>query len=188
MTEKRPKLGEMLVEAGIIDERQLKSALTHQRHWRCLFGASLVKLGYVDEEQLLDFLADRLGLLRVDLRWRPIVPEVLASVPAAKAREYTVIPVDREIIHGTVYLLVAMCDPTNLDSIDDLAFISGCRIRPALASEMAILQAIERCYGRKDEAEQTREHGAEQADRWRQLLDLLLEKQILSPEEHQRLK
>ncbi len=193
MTDNRPKLGEMLVEAELIDELQLKSALVHQQHWRCLFGASLVKLGYLDEQQLLGFLAESLNLLRVDLKWRAIPRAVLELVPEDKAREYHVIPVDREVLHGTSYLLLATCDPTNLTNLDDLAFLTGCEIRPALASEEEIRAAIDRCYGGKLESPapsapvpDSTPGGDE--DKFHKLLLLLLAKGLISRSEYDLLK
>ncbi len=195
MTDSRPKLGRMLVEAGLIDETQLKSALVHQQHWRCLFGASLVKLGYLDEQALLDFLADALNLLRVDLKWRAIPREVLALVPEAKAREYHVIPVDREVLHGTSYLLLATCDPTHLANLDDLACLTGCEIRPALATEEEIGQAIDRCYGDRQvplaipaaEQEQQRASAVDQ-EKFDKLLILLMSKGLITASEYEQLK
>ncbi|APG27102.1 hypothetical protein A7E78_04185 [Syntrophotalea acetylenivorans] len=194
MTDNKPKLGQMLVEAELINELQLKSALVHQQHWRCLFGASLVKLGYLDEEELLGFLADSLNLLRVDLKWRAIPREVLNLVPVDKAREYHVIPVDREVLHGTSYLLVATCDPTHLANLDDLAFLTGCEIRPALASEEEIRAAIDRCYGGRLEppAPSTPPVPAgssiDEQDKFHKLLLLMLAKGLISRSEYDLLK
>lgn len=193
MTDHKPKLGRMLVEAGLIDETQLKSALVHQQHWRCLFGASLVKLGYLGEQQLLDFLADALNLLRVDLKWRAIPSELLALVPEAKAREYHVIPVDREVLHGTSYLLLATCDPTHLANLDDLACLTGCEIRPALAAEEEIRQALDRCYGGLQEpligpaSEQAAAPAVDQ-EKFDKLLILLMSKGLITASEYDLLK
>lgn len=193
MTDNRPKLGQMLVEAELIDEVQLKSALVHQQHWRCLFGASLVKLGYVDEEELLEYLADALNLIRVDLKWRAIPRELLSLVPEDKAREYHVIPVDREVLHGTAYLLLATCDPTNLANLDDLACLTGCEIRPALAAEEEIRQAIDRCYGGRLKPPTAMDPvaiqpSADDPDKFHKLLLLLLAKGLISRSEYDLLK
>ncbi len=142
------RLGEMLVKAGKIDEFQLNSALSYQRHWGGQIGSSLVKLGYVGEDELLRFLSEQLNLTRIDLSRISISPAVLEYVPVEKAVEYNVVPVDRKEMNGTVYLLIAMSNPTNLIVIDALQFATGCRVRPALASHDSIRAAIERCYGK----------------------------------------
>ncbi|OHB30181.1 MAG: hypothetical protein A2X84_07125 [Desulfuromonadaceae bacterium GWC2_58_13] len=141
------RLGEMLVKAGKVDEFQLNSALSYQRHWGGQIGSSLVKLGYIGEDDLLRFLSEQLNLTRIDLSRMSIPAAVLESIPVEKAVEYNVIPVDRKELNGTAFLLVAMSNPTNLIVIDALQFATGCRVRPALASHDSIRAAIERCYG-----------------------------------------
>lgn len=141
------RLGEMLIEAGLIDSFQLNSALSHQRNMGGRLGASLIKLGYINEERLLGFLADQLNCGRVDFRQLRIPADVLALIPPDKARKYNVVPIERKEFSGSHGLVVAMSDPTNLVVIDSLQFLTGCRIRPAIASEAAIHAAIEACYG-----------------------------------------
>jgi len=141
------KLGEILKQAGIIDDFQLNSALSYQRHWGGRFGESLIKLGYLTEAKLQNFLAKQFDLPQVELFGRKIPEDVLAFIPETKAREYHVLPVERREIGGTVYLVVAMTDPTNLMVTDSLQFMTGCRIKAALASEEAIASAIDRSYG-----------------------------------------
>jgi type IV pilus assembly protein PilB len=145
--QKNMRLGEILKQAGIIDEFQLNSALSYQRHWGGRLGESLIRLGYITEEKLQGFLARQFELPRIDLSGRRIAEDVLQYIPVDKAREFNVIPVERREMSGTMHLVVAMTDPTNLTVIDSLQFLTGCRIRPALASAESITQAIERNYG-----------------------------------------
>lgn len=147
MTRKNLKLGEILKDAGIIDDFQLNSALSYQRHWGGRFGESLIRLGYITEEKLQGFLAQQFALPRIELKGRRIPDDVLHYLPVEKAREFNVIPVERGEMSGTMHLVVAMTDPTNLTAIDTLQFVTGCRIRPALASSESIVQAIDRNYG-----------------------------------------
>ena len=144
---KNLKLGEILKQAGIIDDFQLNSALSYQRHWGGRFGESLIKLGYITEAKLQNFLAKQFDLPQVELFGKRIPEDVLAFIPESKAREFHVLPVERREISGTVYLVVAMTDPTNLMVTDSLQFMTGCRIKAALASEEAIASAIDRNYG-----------------------------------------
>lgn len=151
---KNLKLGEILKGAGIIDDFQLNSALSYQRHWGGRFGESLIKLGYISEEKLQDFLARQFELPQVDLDGRKIPEDVLSAFPVSKARELHVVPVERRESSGTIQLVVAMTDPTNLTVIDSLQFMTGCRIKPALASAAAIGAAIDRHYCHQPEVEQ----------------------------------
>jgi MshEN domain len=148
------RLGEMLIEAGLIDSFQLNSGLSHQRNMGGRLGASLIKLGYINEERLLSFLADQLNCARIDFKYRKILPELLQLIPAEKARQYNVVPIERKDVSGMVGLLVAMSDPTNLTVIDSLQFLTGCRIRPAIASEADIHVAIEKFYGPDPDVEE----------------------------------
>lgn len=136
------KLGEILVKAGRISEFQLNSALSHQRVVGGRLGASLIKLGYLQEDELLHFLAEQLGLAKIDLRQHTIPAEILATLPEVNARSMNVLPVGRQERHGTVFLQIAMSDPTNLNLIDQLQFISGSRVVPVLASDQEISSAI----------------------------------------------
>lgn len=151
---KNLKLGEILKQAGIIDDFQLNSALSYQRHWGGRFGESLIKLGYIAEGNLQNFLAKQFELPQVELAGRNIAEDVLAFIPEVKAREFHVLPVERREISGTVYLVVAMTDPTNLMVTDSLQFMTGCRIKPALASADAISAAIDRCYGSETDGQE----------------------------------
>lgn len=144
---KNLRLGEILKQAGIIDDFQLNSALSYQRHWGGRFGESLIKLGYLSEDKLQNFLARQFDLPQIELFGRKIPEDVLAYIPLEKAREFHVLPVERREISGTMHLVVAMTDPTNLMVTDSLQFMTGCRIKPALASDDAITSAIEKYYG-----------------------------------------
>ncbi len=152
---KNLRLGEILKQAGIIDDFQLNSALSYQRHWGGRFGESLIKLGYLTEDRLQNFLAKQFDLPQIELFGRKIPEDVLAYIPLEKAREFHVLPVERREISGTMHLVVAMTDPTNLMVTDSLQFMTGCRIKSALASEDAISSAIEKNYGTEiDEQEE----------------------------------
>lgn len=141
------KLGEMLINAGIIDAFQLSSALSHQRNHGGRLGGSLIKLGYISEERLLNFLAEQYNTPRVDPVHRKVVASVLAMLPAEKARQFYVMPLEQSETTAGKALVVAMTDPTNLTVIDSLQFITGLRIRPVLASERQLKKAINKFYG-----------------------------------------
>ncbi len=141
------RLGDMLLKAGVIHEFQLNSALSFQRQLGGRLGASLIRLGYIDEDTLLNFLAEQMDLTRIDLDSASITDDVIRLVPVDKALEFSVVPFGLKDIKGVKHLFVAMSDPTNLVAIDDLKFITGYQIRPAVASEDAVIRAIKRYYG-----------------------------------------
>ena len=143
----KPRLGDMLIKAGIIHEFQLNSALSFQRQLGGRLGASLIRLGYLDEDTLLNFLAEQMDLTRIDLDSASIPDNVIKLIPVDKALEFSVVPFGLKDIKGVKQLFVAMSDPTNLVAVDELKFVSGHQIRPAVASEDSIIRAIKRYYG-----------------------------------------
>lgn len=190
------RLGEVLQQAGMISDFQLASALSHQRNCGGRLGSSLVKLGYLSEDDLLTFLAQQLKLPRIDLFKEIISTDIISLLPADKAREFNVLPVGRREMHGTSWLLVAMSDPTNLLLIDSLQFITGCRVRPALALEKELRDAIGYYYGVVAAGEEPTPPGGSAVKtepvlteaKFQALLKVLLDKGVLSLREVERLK
>ena len=141
MVEKK-KLGDILKAAGLIDDFQLESALSHQRNWGGKLGAILVELGYVQEPALAKALAENLLLPYVNL-FDPEIPETITSLIKPEiARKYNVIPVRKD---GKA-LVLAMADPMDLEAMDSIRFITGNTIKPALAMGSEIEDAIKKYY------------------------------------------
>ena len=143
----RKKLGEMLVQSGSIDPFQLESALAHQRKWGGPLGRAFVYLGFMDERALLSALGEQLGVSCVSLWDKPIPRDVLALVSEKLARSRKVIPVARLREHRRGPLVVALANPGDLSVVDELAFATGLDIRPVIAAEGELEQAIDRYYG-----------------------------------------
>ncbi len=141
------RLGDMLLKAGVIHEFQLNSALSFQRQLGGRLGASLIRLGYLNEDTLLNFLAEQMDLSRIDLDSASISDDIIKLVPVDKALELSVVPFGLKDVNGVKHLFVAMSDPTNLVAVDDLKFITGYQIRPAVSSEDSVIRAIKRYYG-----------------------------------------
>ena len=201
--DKKTRLGEMLINAGVIHEFQLNSALSFQRQLGGRLGASLIRLGYLNEETLLQFLAEQFSLSRVDLDAQTISPEILSLVPAEKALEFSLIPFAIKVVKGTEYLFVATSDPTNIPALDEMKFISGHPVHPAIASEDSIISAIKRCYDlganqrmAKPSAKVTpiKQKVTEKAkslsteEKLKVLVKILIEKKIISKEDLDRFK
>ncbi|MFH1238586.1 MAG: type IV-A pilus assembly ATPase PilB [bacterium] len=144
------KLGEMLVEVGIITEEQLQEALEEQKKSGGRLGQNLMALGYITEEIMSAFVGKQLGIPYVSLsEYENIPPEVVKSVPEDIARHQTLIPISRE--ENT--LTIAMSDPLNVFTTDDLRVITGCEIKVVISSEAEIKAAIEKYYGSKGSME-----------------------------------
>ena len=136
------RLGEMLLEAGLIDQFQLESALSMQRNLGGRIGSALVKLGYLPEETILEFLETQAKYARISLRDLELSSELMKILPPERMLERVVIPVELRKIGNEKALRVAMTDPTNLQLIEELQFSTGCRILPVVAGEEEIIAAI----------------------------------------------
>src|SRR3990172_12929150 len=137
MTEKK-KLGDVLKEAGLIDESQLQAALTHQRNWGGKIGAIFVELGFVKETDLAKAIAETLRIPYVNL-FEPEIPEsIVKLIKPDIAKKYSIMPAKKD---GGA-LMVAMSDPLDIKSIDEIRFVTGLTIKPALAMESEIKDAI----------------------------------------------
>ena len=141
------KLGELLIEAGIIDELQLRSALGHQKKWGGRLGKVLVDLGFVEESELLKFLSEKFKIQAVDLTKSKIPEQAFSALPEKVAKKYGVVPVFiKEGPGNKKTLILAMSDPSNLKVIDEIQFLTGYRIEPVLATDSAIERVLEN-YG-----------------------------------------
>ena len=140
----RRKLGEILIQAGVLDDAALRAALGEQRRWGGHLGRILVDMHLVSEEVLVQALSQQLNFPVVNLEHRGIHPDVLELVPAELAEQYGVVPFNRE----GKFLDVAMIDPTNLGIIDELRIRTQLNLRPYLAGPKAMEKAMARFYGR----------------------------------------
>lgn len=144
----KKRLGEILIELGVITAQQLESALERQRWRRCKLGVALRELQLASEDQILTTLARKLGYDRIyldSLQLTPTVAEAIRLVPEPIARTNGVVPVACD----NKTLTVALLDPANLSLADDLAFRSGRRVRVLVASEDEVARAIGRLYSRQ---------------------------------------
>jgi hypothetical protein len=141
------RLGELLVEGGLITPAQLQSAITHQKIARGRLGSNLVALGYISEEVLMDFLSHQTGVPQVDVRNLVVPPQILKLVPHRLADQFTVLPIS---IKEPKSLVLAMSDPSDLNAIDSARFASGLNVEPVVASHSALRKAISDLYRHQD--------------------------------------
>lgn len=134
----RKMMGEMLTELGIINNEQLAAALDEQRASGDKLGKVLVKRGVLTEQQLMETLEFILGIPQVQISRMQIDPDAVKMLPPQLIRQHKVLPISR---HNNS-ITVAMADPLNQQSIDDLRMASGQDIIPVLASERELDIAI----------------------------------------------
>ena len=143
---KRKKLGQILVEAGLIDKKALDEALEIQETDQRKIGEILIDMGVADDVVIAKALSTQLKIPVVRLAQTEIPEEVISLVPYDLAQNHLVIPI-KKTENG---LLVAMTDPLDLSVLDDLRFVTRMPIEAAIAPESDILEAKERYYPPRD--------------------------------------
>ncbi|NQX47220.1 Flp pilus assembly complex ATPase component TadA [Paenibacillus tritici] len=146
----KKRLGDLLVENGIISEEQLQEALVDQRKTKRKLGDLLISQGYITEQQLIEVLEFQLGIPHVSLHKYHIDPAITQIIPESMAKRYQVLPFMKE--GGK--LMVAMADPLDYFAIEDLRMSTGFRIEPAISTRDELQRAIARHYGMRDSMNQ----------------------------------
>ncbi|MFO7636059.1 MAG: GspE/PulE family protein [Clostridia bacterium] len=140
------KLGELLIEAGYINEEQLVEALKKQRNSGKKLGKFMVEDGLITEGQMVDVLEFQLRVPRINFNDYNIDPSVPRMISQSLAQKHVLIPVGKE----DRLLAVAMTDPLDLFAMDDVKIATGMEVRPYLATSSEIMTAIDRYYGREN--------------------------------------
>jgi len=144
------KLGEMMVESGLIDKEQLLLALKSQRANGGKLGENLVRVGaLLDEEEIASFVAKQMNLGKIALTDIDLEEDTVKLIPEDLAVKYTVIAVSRT----NKVLTVATSDPKNVYVLDAIKFITGCTVKPVVAPESQIKASLEKFYAGSHEKE-----------------------------------
>lgn len=139
----RKRLGQILIDAGLISDEQLEEALAKQNGKS--LARTLVDLHFVSENKISAIVAEKLGLPFVDLGSYMVDPNAVTLVTDDISRRYLALPIAFE----DEKLVVAMVDPANVLAVDDLRIMTGFNIKPVVATESDILAAINQ-YCRMD--------------------------------------
>jgi hypothetical protein len=140
------RLGQILVRSGVTTENAVARALGVQHFAGGRIGTLLLERGSVTEDELGAALAQQKGCAFVP--WQvlsDIPPAVIAALPAKFAVRHSAIPCER----GEGWLKVALRDPQDLRILDELFFVTGRKIYPAIAPEVRIYHALEKYYGER---------------------------------------
>lgn len=136
------KIGQILIDKGLINSEQLETALGAQRLTGKFFGEILVSRGYCTEEQIAKSLSEQLGFAFIDVHLMPVEPKVTEIIPKDLCVKYMLVP-----LYTTANTLtVAMMNALDVQAVDALQAKSGLRVKPVFACPSAIRQAIEKSY------------------------------------------
>ena len=139
---RRRKLGEVLIEAGLLSQDQLTNALVECARSGKRLGEYLVDQAIVSEHDITSCLSNQLGFLFVDLAKEDLNPELASTIPEPIAKRYQAVPLRQE----GKSLTVAMDNPLDFEAIQDISFLSGCTVKPVLAARSVIKETLEKIY------------------------------------------
>ena len=140
-------LGEILVQRGLVGQEDVARALAAQKDQGGALGSILVQMGLITQEQLMGALGEQFGMEVVDLPNLAISKDVLERVEYSVASTYKVMPIRWD----GVTLIVAMANPLNVATLDDLRTLLGCEVRGAVSNEQEVLEAHEKYYHKEEE-------------------------------------
>jgi len=138
----RKKIGECLIQAGLITEDDLLVALTEHKRTGERVGVVLVRMNLATEKQIAKALAFQLGFPYVNLAENPPDPTAVILIPKEVALKRVCVGVSLE----KNLLTVAMSDPLLFSLVQDLEFQTGYRIKQVVATRDDINGAIQTCY------------------------------------------
>ncbi len=147
---KKIRIGDLLLQYGIINEEQLKEALTYQKSSGKKIGEVLIELGYASKENINEVLEFQLGIPYVDLLEYDVDKNAISAISESLAKRHKLLPI--KITDNQIY--VAMEDPLNIFAIDDIRIYSGKEVVPMLADEAHLSRSIDIYYG-KQQSEKT---------------------------------
>ena len=144
------KLGTLLLQAGIIDSRQLEESIDLAKKRNVSLWDVLLEEQKVSEESLADAFSNWMKLPRIRLASANIEPEAVGRITEELARKHLCVPISLE---GKT-LVVAFANPADFDAIQDLQFVTGCMVRPVVSSRTEINDAIDTHYKTQEQAQE----------------------------------
>jgi hypothetical protein len=139
------QLGSLLLEKGILKKEQLDEAMKIQKEKGGLLGTILVSLGYATEEEIAQAITVQYGFPYLPLGSYEIDQKLLEVIPENVARQYCLIGIDR--IEDT--LTIAMANPLNLQAVEDIQLMTGCKVQTFVSTMTDINTAIDKYYKKK---------------------------------------
>jgi len=136
------RIGELLLKEKIITPEQLQQALAQQKSNGGKLGYNLVKMGFVTDDEIISLLSKQYGVPSINLSRFEVDAAVIKLIPGETALKYQIVPLSR----AGATLTIAMTDPTNVFAMDDIKFMTGYTVEPVVASEAAVMEAIQKYY------------------------------------------
>jgi type IV pilus assembly protein PilB len=154
----RKRLGDLLIESGLITEQQLVEALD-QKSSNQKLGDTLLQSGAITEQQLIEVLEFQLGIPHLSLYGYPIDPKATTLINKESAKRNFLMPIKLD----QNKLLIAMADPMDYYAIDDIRLSTGFDVEVAIATKDDIVRSINKYYDLEDDVEDLIEDKNERA-------------------------
>lgn len=149
ISRKKLRLGDVLVNSGVITQEQLGQALDMQKGSGKKLGEVLVDEGIVTEEAIARALSHQMRIDLVEPQNIEVDTSVLELVPVNVLKKNKVFPF--EYAQGNLNVIrVAMADPMDMYAQDDIAIITNCQVEPVVSTTRSIMLAIDKYYGQGD--------------------------------------
>ena len=145
MVSLKDRLQEILIRDKHISPKDLKAALKEQKKSGGELSKILIRLGLIDENALTQVLSEGLGFPPINILRLKIDPEVIKIIPCEIARKYQIMPISLIGDH----LTLAMADPLNIFTIDNVKVLTGYTINPIIGRPKDIAQTIEQYYNQQ---------------------------------------
>ena len=154
MPRQRLKIGDLLLDAGVINEQQLQKALDYSKEQRQKgnakrLGDCLRELGFVTDRQVAEALASQLNLQLVDLQGFTLSKQMQELIPGSTLRKHSVLPLGYDPKDPQAIFL-AMSDPLDIVAIDDVEIITNCRVEQCVATQTEIQAILDRYFGSEE--------------------------------------
>lgn len=140
---KYKRLGDLLLDAGVVSEEQIKDALAYGKEHHTRIGDSLIAMGAIDETQLIGTLRIQLGIEFVDLAKNPPSPDMVMVIPKHMAQKYEVVAISTT----PDSVILAMADPLNYNALEDVKRYTRKKIVPVISHGEAVRRAVAKLYG-----------------------------------------
>jgi len=137
------RLGEILIERGMVRAEHVSDAMRLQQESGELIGKILCTQGHLREDDLYDVLAEQLGMTRVRLEKAEVPKEMLSVLAPDFVREHRIVPLSR----NDSTLVCATCDPRDFSAVEAVRYATRCNVELQLACERDILEIIEKNFG-----------------------------------------
>jgi len=138
----KKQLGQLLIERGVIDRKELDKAIQHQKQNGGLIGEILVKLGLATEKDIAQALTCQYGFPYLPLSNYTIAADIAKKLPEKVCREFCLIPIDN--IGDS--LTIAMSNPLNVQAAGEVESITGLTVHIFVSTSTEIISAIEKYF------------------------------------------